>query len=176
MTVTLPALVLMLNPRGGRGRSVYILSPCRPFMQSLLKIWQYLPPPQPLLVFTVRSYRDLSSWHWNPVLCHSGLGLRMLHSQSTPPNFYPPHVNLGLPILLQPPLHVTLCLFASPSQLHISAPPTLLDECGFFKSLVVGHYYSSILGQFWMLFVLRLVVILLVVAQGSEVCLPTPPS
>ena len=43
--VPLPALALVLNPRGGR--SAYVLSPCGPFKQSLLKIWQFLLPPKP---------------------------------------------------------------------------------------------------------------------------------
>ena len=54
-------------PEGGG--SAYILCPRGPFRWSLLEIWQFLPPPQPLLVFIVRSYGALSSWSWNPGLC-----------------------------------------------------------------------------------------------------------
>ena len=59
--------------------------------------------------------------------------------------------------------------------LPVSAPPTGLDECFFFNSLVVGLPYSSIFCQFWLFFVFKFFVLLLVVGGGT-VCLPTPPS
>ena len=60
-------------------------------------------------------------------------------------------------------------------QLHVSTPPASLDEC-FFNSFVVGLPYSLIFWQFWLFFVFKFVVILLVVVRGGAVCLPTPPS
>ena len=42
------------------------------------------------------------------------------------------------------------------TQLPISAPPTGLDECFFFISLVVGLPYSSIFCQFWLFFLFKL--------------------
>ena len=45
---------------------------------------------------------------------------------------------------------------SSPPRLPISAPPTGLDECFFFISLVVGLPCSSIFCQFWLFFVLKL--------------------
>ena len=57
--------------------------------------------------------------------------------------------------------------------LSVSAPPTGLDECCF-NSLVVRLLYSSIFWQFWLVFVCKFVVVLLVV-RGGAVCLPTPP-
>ena len=42
-----------------------------------------------------------------------------------------------------------------------------------FKYSVVGLPYSLIFCQFWLFFVLRLVVILLMVVWGSELCLPS---
>ena len=48
------------------------------------------------------------------------------------------------------------CCKFSPSQLPDSAPPTGLDECFFFISLVVGLPYSSIFCQFWLFFVFKL--------------------
>ena len=39
--------------------------------------------------------------------------------------------------------------------LPISTPPTGLDECFFFISLVVGLPYSSIFCQFWLFFVFK---------------------
>ena len=59
--------------------------------------------------------------------------------------------------------------------LPVSAPPTGLDECFFFISLFVGLPHSLIFCQFWLFFVFKFVVHLLVV-QGGTVCLPMPPS
>ena len=48
------------------------------------------------------------------------------------------------------------CHESSLPLLPISAPPTGLDECFFFISLVVGLPYSSIFCQFWLFFVFKL--------------------
>ena len=48
------------------------------------------------------------------------------------------------------------CHESSPPWLPLSAPPTGLDECLFFISLVVGLPYSSIFCQFWLFFVFKL--------------------
>ena len=49
------------------------------------------------------------------------------------------------------------CLAASPLfQAAVSAPPTGLDECVVFISLVVGLPYSLIFCQFWLFFVFKL--------------------
>ena len=50
----------------------------------------------------------------------------------------------------QPP-----CCESSPPQLPISTPPTGLDECVFFISLVVGLPYSSIFCQLRLFFVFK---------------------
>ena len=42
------------------------------------------------------------------------------------------------------------------ARLPISAPPTGMDECFFFISLVVGFPYSSIFYPFWLFFVFKL--------------------
>ena len=42
------------------------------------------------------------------------------------------------------------------ARLPISAPPTGLDECFFFNSLVVRLPYSLIFCQFWLVFVFKL--------------------
>ena len=62
------------------------------------------------------------------------------------------------------------------SSLPVSTPPTGLDECFFFNSLVVGLPYSSIFCQFWLFFDFKFVVVLLWVVQGGTVYLPMPPS
>ena len=90
-----------------------------------------------------------------------------------------PHVNVGLPggpATTLPTWYASHHFAVLPrSQLPISAPPTNMDEC-IFNCLVVGLPYSSIIWQFWLLFVFKLVVILLFVVQGSEAYLPTLPS
>ena len=97
----------------------------------------------------------------------------------TPQLFLPVylHANMGLPSpqattsRVRQPLP---CRKSSPPWLPISAPPTGLDECSFFNSLVVRLLYSSSFRQFWLLFVFKFVVVLLLVVQGGY--LPTPPS
>ena len=55
------------------------------------------------------------------------------------------------------------CSASSPPLLPISTPPTSLDECFFFNSLVVGIPYSLILWKFWSFFVFKFVGVLLLV-------------
>ena len=62
------------------------------------------------------------------------------------------------------------------AQLPVPAPPTGLGECFFLNSFVVGLPYSSIFWPFWLCFVLKFVVVLLMVVQGGTVCLPVLPS
>ena len=72
------------------------------------------------------------------------IGRDILGASDPSPDFYPPHMNVELPV--PSPLHTTLVsttLCACPP-LHDSAPPTCLDECGLFKSLVVRRPHSSI--------------------------------
>ena len=62
-----PATTLVVVPRVGG--FVYVLGPCGPFNQILLRDQQLILPPQPPQVFTARSHGYLFSWHWNPGLC-----------------------------------------------------------------------------------------------------------
>ena len=75
--------------------------------------------------------------------------------------------SLGLP--------ATLSRVLSTPAAHL-CPSYQSDECFFFISLVVGLPYSSIFCQFWLFFVFKFVVVLLLVVQGGPVCLPMPPS
>ena len=68
------------------------------------------------------------------------------------------------------------CCKSSPPRLSISAPPTGLDECFFFNSLAFRLPYSSIFWQFWLFFVFKFVLILLLLVRGGTVCLPMPPA
>ena len=111
-TSVLP-VVALVNSKGTG--SVCVLGPCGPFKQSLLKIQHFLPPPQPPLVFRVKSYRDLSSGDGS-LGCVVWLRAGVACCQDTPPDFYLPHVcggRGGLPILLP--------LLATP-HLHPSTP------------------------------------------------------
>ena len=70
-----------------------------------------------------------------------------------------PAAALPTPLHNPPPpwvCQLTSC-FESPPRLPISAPPAGLDECVFFKSLVVELPYSSIFCPLWLFFVFKLV-------------------
>ena len=68
-------------------------------------------------------------------------------------------VTLPAPFHNLPPCWVrqpSPCRKSSPPQLPISTPPTTLDECFFFISLVVRLLCGSIFCQFWLFFVFKL--------------------
>ena len=99
-----------------------------------------------------------------------------------PQSFLPvyPHSNVGPPgppaaALPAPVLQLLPCHMSSPPWLPVSVPPTGLSEYFFFNSLVVEFPYSSIFWQFWLFFVSKFVVLLLVV-RGDRVYPPLPPS
>ena len=139
VTGTLPAVALVVNPRVG-GWVVYILSLCRPFKQTILKSQQFLS-----LVFTARSYEDLCSLHWNPGLCGLVWGWDCSPSRCFS-KFLPTTCGCGITCsgtstAASPHHSASPCLIV---HLRDSAPPTCMNECGFFKSLVVGLPYSLI--------------------------------
>ena len=115
---------------------------CGPFKRSLLCVLQFPSSPQPPLVFTARSYGDLITLE--PWAGWSALRLGYL----TPEVF--------LLVFIQhtwvwdcPSVSLHLCVC-----LCISVPPTHLDECSVFKSLVVRPPHRSIFWLFWEIFVL----------------------
>ena len=83
-----------------------------------------------------------------PVYLCANVGLRGLLAAALPALVHnpPPHW-----VHQWPP-----CRESSPPQLPVSAPPTGLDECFFFISLVVGLPYSLIFCQFWLILFLNL--------------------
>ena len=91
---------------------------CGFFKRNCLGLQKFLPPTQSPLVFAARSCGDLSSWHWNPCLG----GLVWGWDSSLP--IYPSQI-----------LSTTHGCGTGLSR--ICAPPTSLDECGFFNSVVV---------------------------------------
>ena len=82
---------------------------------------------------------------------------------------FPVHQPLPFPVHQLPPCHMS-----SLSWLPVSTPPICLNECFFFNSLVVGLPYSLILWQFWLFFVFKFDVLLVVL--GNKVYLSMPPS
>ncbi|KAF6119791.1 hypothetical protein HJG60_010197 [Phyllostomus discolor] len=69
------------------------------------------------------------------------------------------HSNVGPPSLQATALSglpVAALLGVLSTWLPVSAPPTGLDECFFFKSLVVRFPYSLIFWQYWLFFVFKL--------------------
>ena len=90
VTGALPAVALVSNPRVGG--FAYVVRPCRPLKRSFLKVQQFFPQPQSLLVFTARSY-GIYLPGTGTLAMQSGLGLRV----------FAPYVSLApkvsLPIL-----------------------------------------------------------------------------
>ena len=120
VTGTLPADALVLNPRGGG--SAYVLNPCSSLSGVSCKSGSFFHHPNPHYILQpevmgiyLLGARALGCVVW------SGAGTTCF--QGIPANFYPPHINVGPPVPLLPPL---------------CSPPTCQDECGFFKSAVVG--------------------------------------
>ena len=149
-----PLPTIKLGPFGAASRVdgfVYVLGPCGSLQQTLLWGWEsLLLPPQPSQVFSIRGLRlyfpELEPWVAPSV------------TQST-------SCCLAGQLQLCPPSSTIRGLAGSASsalpwvlstQLPVSAPPTHLDECFFFISLVVGLPYSLIFCQFWLLFVFKL--------------------
>ena len=85
-------------------------------------------------------------------------GLRSL-SSGPPAAASPTSCSMACPTLQSATLliHQPLpCCTSSLPRLPVSTPPTSLDECVFFVSLVVGLPYSLIFCQFWLFFVFKL--------------------
>ena len=90
-----------------------------------------------------------------------------------------------LPMNVGPPALPATILSYSPAatlpqilsaQLPISTPSTSTNGCFYFNSLIVRLPYSLIFRQFWLFFVFKFVVVLLLVMQRGTVYLPMPPS
>ena len=81
-----------------------------------------------------------------PIYLCMNVGLRGLLVVRLPAPFVPLSTSLG----------PTVATRVLSTLVPVSAPPTGLDECSFFNSLVVGVPYSSIFCQFWLFFVFKL--------------------
>ena len=144
------------------GEFVYVLSPCVLFKWTLLKIWPFIPPHQPPLIFTARSYGDLSSWCWNPGLC----GLAWVWDRWLPR--YPSQV---LSNIHEHGTTYSAATVATTPHSRVSVTPTLLPILMNVASLNLWLSGSTQLN-FLMLFVLRNSCNLSVVVQGDKACLP----
>ena len=114
--------------------------------------------------FTVRDFEALFCPCWNPGLC--GLSC----SPVVPPGVFAHKHGTAL--------SSSLCLALSPLHPSCPSPPLLsvwinVSSC---NSLTVGLIYSSIFWQFWWFSICKLVVVLLLVVQGSKAYLTTPQS
>ena len=148
-------LTIKLGPSGADSRVgglVHTLGPCGSLQRTLLWDWEFLPLlPQPPPVFSIRDLR----------LYFPALELWVAWSLSLPrhSSWFIYARMWGLRVCQSPPCGVHQpppCHESSLPRLPLSAPPTGLDECFFFISLVVGLPYSSIFCQFWLFFVFKL--------------------
>ena len=155
---------IKLGPSGADswvGGLVYILGPCGSLQPTLLWGWEFLPLPQPSGFF-----RGFEAWF----PCTRTLSC----SVCLMPQLFSRFICTWMWDL--PVCQLLPCCESSLPWLPISPSSTSLDECFFFNSLVVGPPYSSIFQQFWLVFVFKFVVVLLLVVQGGTACLPIPPS
>ena len=152
---------------------MYILVPCGSLQQTLWWGWEFIPLRQPPQVFTARGFEALFPRPGTlgyMVCLASRVFLRVYPHANVGPHGLPA-TTLPTPILQLPPCHRS-----SLPQLSIFAPPTSLNKCFFFNSLVVSLLYSSIFWQFWLFFVFKFVVVFLLVVWGGKVNPPMPLS
>ena len=126
---------------------------CGFLKRNCMRLQNFLPPTQSLIVFAARSYGDLSFWHWNPVLgacCGAGTP----RSWDIPLKFLSTTRGWGI------------------SSFCVCATPTNLDGCGFFNSIVVRLPFTSISdGSEWWLFYVLVVILMWLCEEVSHVCL-----
>ena len=154
VSLSLPPLpTSKLGPSGAESwvsGFVYILGSYGSPQRVLLRGWEFLPLLQPPHFFQSEVLRLYFP-------CAETLGCMVcLASQLFLPVY--PHTNMG-PLTCQP----LPCQESSPPHLLISIPSTGQDECSFFNSLVIGLPFSLIFCQFWLFFIFKFVVILLLV-------------
>ena len=113
--------------------------------------------PEVLRLYFPCQNPGLHSLSRSPVVLH-----HYPHTNVGPPS--PPGATLPVPVCQQlpRPLAAALLQVVSTRPL-ISTPPSGLDECFFFNFSVVKLQYSSIFWQFWLFFVFKLFVVLLLV-------------
>ena len=155
VTDALPGVALVVIPKVGG--FAYVPSPCRPLKRLSQGTSGSFHCPNPHW-FLQSEVMSLYLPGTETLSCVVWPGARITRSQSIPPCFYPPPLNVGLPFH-QCPAASLYHAMSFPSQLCNSVPPVHLDECGFFESLVFRLPHRTIFWHFWAFFVLRLVVI-----------------
>ena len=102
--------------------------------------------------FAARCYGDFSSWHWNP----GQRGLVWGWDSSLlryPSQIFIPYLYVGI-------AH------------SVSIPPTSLNGCGFFNSIVVRLSFNSVSkGSVWWLFYVLVVILVWLCEEASHVYL-----
>ena len=149
-----------LGPSGADSRVggfVYVLGPCGSLQWTLLWGWDFLQPPQSSQVFKDRGFEALFP-HAGAMGCVVCLTPQLLlpvylHTNMGPPTL-PATISPGLGATTLPTLvlQVPPCCKSSPPWLPVFTPPTGLDDCFFFNSLVVRLPCSLIFWQFWLFF------------------------
>ena len=128
------------------------------FKRNCLGLQKFLPLNQSPLVFAARSYRDFSSWHWNPGWgAWSGAGTPC--SWDIPPEFLSTTCGCGT------------------SPFCISTQPTSLDGCSFLDvvttiSVVVRLPFNSISdsSEWWLIYI-SVVILMWLFEEANRVCL-----
>ena len=130
----------------------------------MVKIWQFLLPSQPHC-FLQPEVTGIYLPGAEILGCGIWPEAGIAGSQGSPPDFHPPH-ECGA---------IRSAAAASSPPVCYSTPPTRLDGCGSFRSLVVGLPYSLIFRWFWILLVLRSVILSMLVQGGKHVYLRLHP-
>ena len=103
--------------------------------------------------FCSQKLGDLSSWHWNPGLgawCEAGTLLPR----------YPSQIFIHHTWIWDQPIP------------HLSPPPTSLDGCGFFNSIIVRLLFNSISpSSVWSLFYILVIIFMWLCKEVSPVYL-----
>ena len=149
------------------GGFVHGLGPCEPLQQTLLWGWEFFPTTAtPADFYSQRAWGFISL---AGVWVAQSLLLPNCSSQFICMHVWDHSACLPPPCLPQSTSHCAVLLdHQPPPWLQVSAPPTTLDECFFFNSLVVGFPYSSIFWLFWLFFVFKFVAVLLFVGRGGK--------
>ena len=126
---------------------------CGFFKRNCVGLQRFYPPTQLPLVFAARRYGDSSSWHWNP-----GLG-GLVWGWDSSFLRYPSWIFSHHTWMWDQPIS---CL----------CPPTSLDGCGFFNSVVVRLPVNLIADdRKWWLFHRLVVTLMCLHAEASHVYL-----
>ena len=146
---------------------VYILGPCKSFQWTLLRGWDFLPPPQPPQVFIARGFEAFFS-HAGTLGCEVCLTIQL---------FFPvyPHANVGPSAAASTAQSSSCCLATHP--LHPDCPsPPLLPACMNVSSLTpwLSDFHTVRFSGSSGCVVFKFVAVPLLVVWGGKMYLPMP--